>query len=74
MGAAHAEVLHERFTVCLRRRIMMILKGMTDKKKKALAVLLNEMANADGEFNKDEYRLIFNILLEAGIDVDTLQG
>lgn len=55
------------------KECMMILKGMTDKKKQALAVLLNEMANADGEFNKDEYRLIFNILMEAGIDVDSLE-
>ena len=54
------------------KECMMILKGMSDKKKEALAVLLNEMANADGEFNKDEYRLIFNILLEAGYNIDSL--
>ena len=46
---------------------MAILKGMTDEKKQALSALLNEMANADGEFNKAEYRLIFNILMEVGI-------
>ena len=56
------------------KECMMILKGMTEKKKKALAVLLNEMANADGEFNKDEYRLIFNILLEAGISMDSIDN
>lgn len=55
------------------KECMMILKGMSDKKKQALAILLNEMANADGEFNKDEYRLIFNILLEAGIDIDSVE-
>lgn len=46
---------------------MAILKGMSEEKKKALSMLLNEMANADGEFNKAEYRLIFNILMEVGI-------
>jgi uncharacterized tellurite resistance protein B-like protein len=46
-----------------------VLKGMTDKKKNALAVLLNEMANADGVFKEDEYRLIFNLLLEVGINL-----
>ncbi len=55
------------------KECMMILKGMSDKKKNALAVLLNEMANADGEFSKDEFRLIFNILLEAGIDIDAFE-
>ena len=55
------------------KECMMILKGMSDKKKNALAVLLNEMANADGEFSKDEFRLIFNILLEAGIDIDSFE-
>ncbi|MCK5441458.1 MAG: TerB family tellurite resistance protein [Maribacter sp.] len=48
---------------------LQVLKGMTDKKKNALAVLLNEMANADGVFKEDEYRLIFNLLLEVGINL-----
>ncbi len=52
------------------KECMMILKGMPDKKKHALAVMLNEMANADGNFNEKEYQLIFNILMEAGIEVD----
>jgi uncharacterized tellurite resistance protein B-like protein len=56
------------------KECMMILKGMNEKKKQALAVLLNEMANADGEFSKEEYRLIFNILLEAGIDIDSMDS
>jgi uncharacterized tellurite resistance protein B-like protein len=47
-----------------------VLKVMTDKKKNALAVLLNEMANADGVFKEDEYRLIFNLLMEVGINID----
>ena len=55
------------------KECMMILKGMSNKKKNALAVLLNEMANADGEFSQEEFRLIFNILLEAGIDIDNFE-
>jgi uncharacterized tellurite resistance protein B-like protein len=49
------------------KECLSILKGMTYEKKQMLSELLNEMANADGEFNKDEYRLIFNILHEVGI-------
>ncbi|WP_276388870.1 TerB family tellurite resistance protein [Eudoraea chungangensis] len=52
------------------KECMHILKGMPENKKHALGVMLNEMANADGEFNEAEYRLIFNIMLEAGIEVD----
>ncbi|MBT8312778.1 MAG: TerB family tellurite resistance protein [Flavobacteriaceae bacterium] len=52
------------------KECMMILKGMPGNKKHALAVMLNEMANADGNFNEKEYQLIFNILMEAGIKVD----
>ena len=52
------------------KECMMILKGMPDNKKHALAVMLNEMANADGNFNEKEYQLIFNILMEAGIKVE----
>jgi uncharacterized tellurite resistance protein B-like protein len=44
---------------------------MPENKKHALGVMLSEMANADGEFNEDEYRLIFNLLLEAGIDIES---
>ena len=44
---------------------------MPDNKKHALGIMLSEMANADGEFNDDEYRLIFNLLLEAGIDIES---
>ena len=52
------------------KECLMILKGMSEQKKHALAVMLNEMANADGTYSDEEYRLVFNILLEAGIDVD----
>ncbi|MGB5228712.1 TerB family tellurite resistance protein [Eudoraea sp.] len=50
---------------------MQVLKAMPHNKKTALGVMLSEMANADGEFSEDEYRLIFNLLLEAGIDIES---
>lgn len=52
------------------KECLSILKGMTYEKKQMLSELLNEMASVDGEFNKDEYRLIFNILHEVGIGQD----
>ena len=52
------------------KECLSILKGMTYEKKQALSELMNEMANVDGEFNKDEYRLIFNLLHEVGIGKD----
>ncbi|EAR00444.1 TerB family tellurite resistance protein [Maribacter sp. HTCC2170] len=47
-----------------------ILKNMTFEKKQSLSKVLNEMASVDGELNKKEYRLIFNILHEVGIGQD----
>jgi uncharacterized tellurite resistance protein B-like protein len=52
------------------KECLSILKGMTYEKKQALSELMNEMANVDGEFNRDEYRLIFNLLHEVGIGQD----
>lgn len=48
-----------------------ILKSMPNNKKHALALILNEMANADGKFDDSEVRLICSIFAGAGIDVDT---
>ena len=53
------------------KECMQVLKAMPENKKHALGVMLSEMANADGEFSEDEYRLVFNILLEAGIDIES---
>ena len=50
---------------------MSVLKDMSNKKKKAMAVLLREMANSDGEFSDREYELVLNLLLEAGVDLDS---
>jgi len=62
--------LIEEARILTAKECMYILKGMPEDKKNALAVMLSEMANADGVFTDEEYQLIFNILLEAGIKVD----
>lgn len=49
-----------------------ILKNMTDKKKRALAVMLNEAASSDGRVDEDELRLIYGIFNQVGIDIDSL--
>lgn len=64
-------VLIEEARKITAKECMQVLKAMPENKKHALGVMLSEMANADGEFNEDEYRLIFNILLEAGIDIES---
>ena len=64
-------VLIEEARKITAKESMEVLKAMPENKKHALGVMLSEMANADGEFSEDEYRLVFNILLEAGIDIES---
>ena len=49
-----------------------ILKGMPDKKKEVLAMMLNQAANADGRVQEDELRTIHSIFTRAGVDFDNL--
>ncbi len=51
---------------------MAILGSMPDAKKEALAVMLNEAANADGRVGDDELRAIYKIFSRIGIDFDQL--
>ncbi len=51
---------------------MAILGSMPDAKKEALAVMLNEAANADGRVGDDELRAIYQIFSRIGIDFDQL--
>ena len=51
---------------------MGILKAMPDEKKEALAVLLNEAANADGRVGEDEMKAIYRIFTRIGLDFDKL--
>ena len=47
-----------------------VLRAMPDPQKQALARLLNEAANADGEVDEREIRFIYRVFAAAGIDVD----
>lgn len=49
-----------------------ILKEMPNNKKHALAVLLNEMGNSDGKFDKKERKLISKILKKADIKINSI--
>ena len=51
---------------------MAILKSMPNEKKEALAVMLNEAANADGRVGEDEMRAIYRIFTRIGLDFDRL--
>ena len=47
-----------------------VLRAMPDPQKQALARLLNEAANADGEVDEREIRFIYRVFAAAGMDVD----
>lgn len=51
---------------------MAILESMPIEKKEALAVMLNEAANADGRVGEDEMKAIFRIFNRIGLDFDHL--
>lgn len=46
---------------------LLIMKGMSEDKKKALAQILNEVANSDGFFHEKEMELILSICTAMGI-------
>ncbi len=50
---------------------MLILAGMPEVKKVALAGILKDMAKADGFVHQKEVTLIFNILASIGIGQDS---
>jgi uncharacterized tellurite resistance protein B-like protein len=45
------------------------LSGMSDEKRAALAVMMHEMANADGKIVDSELEVIGAVFLAAGIDI-----
>lgn len=49
---------------------MMVLQEMNRQKKEALAIMLHEMANADGEVDIEEKKVILSVFLAAGIGID----
>ncbi|NHF58969.1 TerB family tellurite resistance protein [Flavobacteriaceae bacterium TP-CH-4] len=50
---------------------LLIFSGMPTNKKHALAVLLKEMAGADGRVDEREINLILHIFSEVGIRIDS---
>ena len=51
---------------------MAILEVMSRDKKEALAIILNEAANADGRVGEEELKTIYRIFTRIGIDFDAL--
>ncbi|MDG1571165.1 TerB family tellurite resistance protein [Robiginitalea sp. M366] len=47
-----------------------VLRAMPDAQKQALARLMNEAANADGDVDEKEIQFIYRVFSAAGIDVD----
>ncbi len=51
---------------------MAILEFMSRDKKEALAIMLNEAANADGRVGEEELKTIYRIFTRIGINFDAL--
>jgi uncharacterized tellurite resistance protein B-like protein len=51
---------------------MAILEVMHPDKKEALAIILNEAANADGRVGEEELKTIYRIFTRIGVDFDAL--
>jgi len=49
-----------------------ILAVMSPDKKEALAIMLNEAANADGRVGEEELKTIYRIFTRIGVDFDAL--
>lgn len=49
-----------------------VLQFMSPDKKEALAIILNEAANADGRVGDDELKIIYRIFSRIGIEFDAL--
>ncbi|WP_205619198.1 hypothetical protein [Christiangramia echinicola] len=47
-----------------------ILEGLSKPKKHSLAIMLHEMAYADGDMNPEEIKLLFSIFEKAGIEIE----
>lgn len=51
---------------------MGILQAMSEEKKEALAIMLNEAANADGRVAEEELKMIYQIFKRIGINFDEI--
>lgn len=54
------------------KQAILILRGMSEPKKHTLAIILNEMATADGELAREEIDVILSVFIAAGIKVGEL--
>lgn len=51
------------------RQAISVLQEMTEQKKQSLAIMLHEMANADGEIDDEEKKVLVAVFLAAGINL-----
>ncbi|MDR5589940.1 hypothetical protein [Christiangramia sp. SM2212] len=47
-----------------------ILENMSEAKKHSLAIMLHEMAYADGDMGREELKLLFNVFEDVGIKIE----
>ena len=47
-----------------------ILEGLSEPKKHSLAIMLHEMAYADGDINPEEIKILFSLFEKAGIKIE----
>ena len=66
-----AEIFKEAREVELEEALA-ILEVMSGEKKEALAIILNEAANADGRVGDEELKTIYRIFARIGIEFDAL--
>ena len=52
------------------KQAFMILDGLSEAKKHSLAIMLHEMAYADGELGREEVKLLFSVFENAGIKIE----
>jgi uncharacterized tellurite resistance protein B-like protein len=57
------------------KQAVIVLNDMSENKKSALAIMMLEMARADGEVDESELQVILSIFVAAGIDIsDSIQS
>lgn len=52
------------------KQAFLILDGLSEAKKHSLAIMLHEMAYADGELGREEVKILFSVFENAGIKIE----
>ena len=52
------------------KQAFVILEGLNDMKKHSLAIMLHEMAYADGDLGREEVKVLFSVFEKAGIKIE----